>query len=166
MKQTKKAQIFSIDMIIAVTIFLIGLIIFFRYGSQIYYKNTANSMNTEAEELSNKIISSGSPKNWSELNLSNDKELKSISAIGICNDGTNIVNNSKLEKLIQLSNKNYKELKFIEKARYNFVIELPRANITIGDKSYKYQEANNIITITRIVAINNSLEELKVIVFN
>lgn len=166
MKQIKKAQIFSIDMIIAVTIFLIGLIIFFRYGSQIYYKNTANNLNTEAEELSNKILSSGNPENWSKFNLSDENELKLIKEIGICNDGTNIVNNSKLKKAIQLSNENYKELKFIEKSRYNFIIEIPSANISFGDKLYDYQKANNIITITRIVAINNSIAELKVIMFN
>ena len=92
--------------------------------------------------------------------------MKKIKEIGICNDGTNVVNNSKLEKLIQFADEDYNEMKIIEKCGYNFIIKIPNANISLGDTSADYKDSNNIITITRIIALNNSLAELKIIMLD
>ncbi len=163
----RKGQVISLDLIIAMTIFIAGLAIFFRYGSQIYAQNSIQYLISEADSLSTKIIGPGVPYNWTNLNLSTALYSGEIKELGICySNKSNIVNNKKLNKFIDLINNDYNAVKRVEKCNYNFVIKIPSKNLTFGSPKYELYETKNEVSVTRIVMLNNTLTEIKVIVFN
>ncbi len=164
-KTKKRGQVFSIDLIFGISLFLMGLIIFFSYAPQIYSKYSIKSVVTEADDFSDKIISSGVPENWSSLNFSNPVSISEVKVFGITN-GNHVLNKTKWDTLNELiSEGDYEKIKSIEGLHYDFVVEIPKENMSLGDEGFNESSAKDIVSIKRIIVVNNSPRILKVILF-
>ncbi len=121
-----KGQIWSIDLIIAVTIFLTGIIFFYVYT--LNYGNDADTtlveMQYDAEHIADIVRSAGYPKNWSpgEVNIP-----------GIIDEGH--INESKLSKLALLTEQDYQRTKALFATSYNWFINFSEPMI-IGNVTY------------------------------
>jgi hypothetical protein len=104
MRKTRKAQIWYMDLIIAIGIFLIILIIAFRFLTSDYVTEEKRGSETffEAEKLSEYLLSPGIPEDWNETNA----------VIYGITSGGNILNLSKLEMLKNISGNDYENAKF------------------------------------------------------
>jgi hypothetical protein len=104
MRDNKKAQIWYMDLVIAIGIFVVILIITFRFISTDYVSTEKKGTETffETEKLSEYLLSPGIPERWNE---------SSVVIIGITS-GENVLNISKLEMLKDLTNNDYEHTKF------------------------------------------------------
>jgi len=66
-----KSQIFSLDMVIAAVLFTAGLIFFYKYSIDLMesQQDVAGNLATNANLLSNFIISQGYPVGWNKTNV-------------------------------------------------------------------------------------------------
>tara|TARA_Y100000310_G_scaffold345138_1_gene462114 strand:- start:2110 stop:2640 length:531 start_codon:yes stop_codon:yes gene_type:complete len=107
----KRAQIFSLDLMIAVFLFLSVLILFFKYSidlSQIS-KDKLNEMTEDINFISNSLVSEGYPDDW---NIGN------VVSIGITNNNQRI-NSS---KIVTFSNLNYNTSKELLNTEYDYLV--------------------------------------------
>ena len=109
--KTKKAQIWGLDLIIAVFIFSIGIVVFLIYS--INYSGEAvetfEKLNYDGEIIMKNILSDGSPQNWNESN---------VIKIGILSN--NKVNETKLKIFYNLTKKDYHKTKLLLNTKYDF----------------------------------------------
>lgn len=79
--RNKKAQIWAMDLSIALIIFIGVIFLFYRYSISFAPENPlVNKMIKEGGYVSNTLMSTGFPPNWNELNLNQTL------AIGLLND--------------------------------------------------------------------------------
>lgn len=110
----KKTQIWYFDFIMGVTIFTLILIVAFRFVTSDLYipgKET-NAVLTEARRVSETILTSGIPVNWSE---------DTVLIPGIIDEG-NVLNITKLEKLINMTNKSSNKVKQLFGIKSDFLV--------------------------------------------
>lgn len=138
----KKAQAWSLDVIVASIIFLIGMMILF------YYAINYSSSNNPFEELFSQASFS------SQLLLLEDE--------GITTDGK--INQSKLDSFAELS---YEEQKDMLGIIDDFYFTMSDLNVNGNPVEYigKNATAENLIKVTRIVFYENKIRELNVYVW-
>ena len=97
-----KAQGWGMDLIIAVTIFTLGLAAFYIYSlnSPGEAKENLETLSYEGKILANTILSEGSPTNWNKTN---------VAKIGILSD--NRINETKLQYFYELTEADYNNTK-------------------------------------------------------
>lgn len=127
-----KAEIFSSDFIIGVTIFLVAVSIFGIYYANIQtdisdYK-TRNEIQTKANNIANLLVTStGEPRNWDHTN---------VKVIGLYSDG--LINLTKFREFKEIEY--YTAKKMLGVGGYEFYIELKnKTGYTLKNDSLVYE---------------------------
>ncbi|MCX6710903.1 MAG: hypothetical protein NTZ02_02325 [Candidatus Woesearchaeota archaeon] len=154
-KSRRKAQVWSLDFIVAVVFFAIALTIYFKYAGSIFDEQELDleGLRIEAASISSGLLTPGYPQNWNE---------STVSRIGISDDGNNI-NSEKLQNFLALSS-DYERTKKLFSVTNDFYILL-RSNSTIIAQAGVNKSANLIATAEKIVLYNNTLSRLSVYSF-
>jgi hypothetical protein len=148
--QTKGGQAWGFDLMIALVIFIAGLVTFFLYALNTPETEiTLNKLIYEGNIIADTLLSQGSPTNWNEQNVITPGILTS-----------NKINNTQLEKFYNLSLTNYPQTKRLFNTRYEYYIFLSNKNFTIEGNSIQgigSQPVNpaNLIKISRATIYNN-----------
>ena len=128
MFKSKKSQTWFIDMTIGISIFLIAIIIYFKFTSASIQNTTSiTDLTTEGKIISDTILSAGYPSNWT-----ND----SVTRVGIIDN--NQVNTTKLSQIQKL---HYSNLKSLINSRYDFYIffsDNTDCLIDLGNNNYGF----------------------------
>lgn len=157
----KKAQIWTVDFILGVSMFVLllvtGLSLFLSINTDTNFEDATR----EAIYVSNILMSEGSPSNWNS---------STVISPGLLSDG--VLNNTKLEYFSEF---NYDELKsfFALRNDFSFFFRDDTGFINTGSCSYGYDFPNdncdplfdeldyeNLIVINRFVAVNSSIKNL------
>jgi len=145
----KIGQVWSIDVMVAFTIFLLAIIIFFVYS--VNYSGEADEtfqqITYDGEIILRNIFSEGHPQDWNSSNVIN---------IGIMSE--NKINETKLERFYDLVQNNYSTTKNIFKTTFDYYFFLDK-NMTINSLEIEgfgklgtnksNINATNLIKITR-----------------
>ncbi len=170
MKYSKIGQAWGFDLLIAVSIFFIGLVIFFVYSIN-YPKEGQQEIELlqyESNYISEILLSEGYPPDWNIGNLGK---------IGIVNKGK--VNETKLERLYNLANSNlnpsgYEQAKYLFNTKYEFFINFS-SPIIIGDleipeggigKNFIGENSENLLKTTRITIYQNNPTTMNLFLWN
>lgn len=99
---SKKGQGWGIDLIAAITIFLVGIIIFYFYSLNYPTegRETFETLNYGGDLIMDSLLSSGYPEDWNSEN---------VIKIGIVDSGK--INQTKLDRFYNLVNSNYNKTK-------------------------------------------------------
>lgn len=156
---SKKAQGWGMDLIIAVTIFTIGLVVFYIYSlnSPGEAKENIETLFYDGKILANTILSEGSPTNWDKTN---------VAEIGILTN--NKINETKLQYFYNLTKteESYKKTKNLFNIKYDYYFFLNdnmttiEANVDgIGKpgvtRTSEYNNAKNLVKVTRYTIYEN-----------
>lgn len=119
----KKAQVWSLDVIIGVTLFLSALLLFYVYGVNMSSENqeTAKELEEDGKFVSSNLLSEGSPRNWNDTN---------VQVPGIANK--NRINQTKLELLYILNSQDYNRTRRLLNTRFDFYLFFSSANMTVS----------------------------------
>ena len=159
----KKGQIFSVDAIAAVSVFLFILLITISYSTEVSNKisevETDNSRYDAALAAANSIVYSyGEPSNWENLQLSG------VSAIGLAKS-RNEIDNAKLMRLADLNAANYNEVKeILGLEKYGLKIDVEELQNGQGIAEFGVEpESESKVSVVRRIAVHEN-ENVLVIV--
>lgn len=145
----KKAQVWGMDLMFSIIIFVLAIFITIMYFINSYSNNTIGEIDYYAELISNKIISEGFPVNWNPSN---------VAIPGIMSN--NKINNTKLEYFYYLSLNDYNRVKSLLGTRYNFYLNFSEPVIingtSITEIGRNSNDSQNLVRITRFVAYTNN----------
>jgi hypothetical protein len=120
----KRAQAWGFDLMIGLTIFVIGLLAFYLFIINIEpEKNTFKDLKNDGEKISNDLLSEGYPTQWSQDN---------VRTIGLISKER--INETKLEYFYNLSLNDYQKAKSILGTNFNFYVHF-QENMTLFEKS-------------------------------
>jgi len=148
----KKSQAWGIDLIIAITIFLTGIIIFYFYS--INSSEELKSLSYDGNNIASSILSEGYPALWNTEN---------VEKIGILSNGK--INETKLENFYLLASSSYNKTKMLLNTRseyYFFLAEPILINSSFIDGVGKPGinrsniPAKNLIKLTRMSIYKNN----------
>lgn len=135
----KKSQVWTIDLIAGISLFILTIVIFF-----IFAKNPAasevsdfNDINADAGTVSSSLISAGVPNNWN---------LSTVEEIGITN-GRYRLNRTKLAYLKEI---NYSNAKLLLKSKYDYIIFFENKNsevlefLDLASNDFSYIGKSNV----------------------
>ena len=152
-QKDRKAQIWGFDLMIALTIFLVGIIIIYLYA--INFSETSqdilNEMNSEAVLVSSLILSEGSPENWDAGN---------VEIPGILTNKR--LNETKLENLENLILDDYHKTKISLGAVNNFYFIFEGID-GVGKEPVS---TNNLIKLERLIIYNNKPVKFVLYIWN
>jgi len=140
----KKSQAWGIDATIAVTIFIIGIFIFYIYSINTENKSTIEKLSYDGKVVMDSILSDGYPLNWDST---------SVIKIGILSQ--NKINEAKLQNFYNLE---YSKTRKLFNTRYNYYFFLSENMYINGNvvEGIGNQGANkNLIKITRFTIYRN-----------
>ena len=139
----KNAQVWGLDLMMAVFIFVIGVVAFLIYTVN-YSGEAAESferLKYEGDNSMKMLLSEGSPKDWKESD---------VLRIGVVSN--NKINETKLERFYSLAKNNYSMTKTILNTKYDFYFFLGNAIIINGEEIEGIGKPN--ITIDTLSAYN------------
>jgi hypothetical protein len=152
-RSNRRSQIFSLDMILGMIVFVFILISAFWAWhiteNRINYIRDIRDMTVIAKYSTNELVTSrGFPSRWQYV--SNISEIKSI---GLVEYEENIASIEKISKLIYLGKEKYnetKELLGIKGSGYEFYLE-------IGENStgLPYQSSRDVVAVDRAMILTN-----------
>lgn len=118
----KRAQAWGFDLMIAMAIFVAGIIFFYFYAVNMpnETENINNRLAYAGDLIANNLLSEGSPSNWDESN---------VITIGITSKDK--INQTKLERFYNLATTNYQKSKLLFNTQYEYYITFSK-NITIN----------------------------------
>ncbi|MEN9626755.1 MAG: hypothetical protein RL557_1083 [archaeon] len=141
----KKAQIWGLDLIIAVFIFSIGIVVFLVYS--INYSgeaaDTFEKIRYDGEIIMDTLLSDGSPQDWNSTN---------VVKIGLLSEHT--INETKLQYFYALSQTQYVFTQSLFNTRYQYYFFLSEPMEisgvpVVGIGNATIDNSNNLIRITR-----------------
>lgn len=156
----KKAQVWSLDFIVAIVIFITSFLVLYNYilDLQAPKDATLKPLEIDSRLITTNLLSSGSPKNWTTTG---------VTVIGIVNNG--YLNVDKLKNFSALT---YQDSKALLKTRYDFYLffedkTTSPINISgvvgIGKASVNSTNLNQVVNplkiyqTTRLVVYNNQI---------
>jgi len=162
----KKAQTWSMDVTIAFSIFVMGVLVFYVYS--INYNSeaidTINSISYDGELAFNNILTEPRPLDWNENN---------VIKIGIINNGK--VNQSLLERFYYFANSDYDKTKSLLNSKYDYFLSFDN-NMTINSTSARgigkpgtkinNISSENLIKITRFTIYKDNPETIYLYIWN
>ena len=173
LKKTKKAQVWSLDLIIAAIIFAVGLIVVYIFTLNLpgQAEEKLNSLIYEGNLIASALLTEGGPTNWDELADSNPDAIILPGLIrGDKIDYDKINNFSNLTHWNSPLNLHYPDKKYPEKMKnklstiYDFCISLTGYPITICTANPVNQ--NNVISVTRFTVYQNKPSTLTIQVWD
>ena len=169
-----KLQFWSMDMIFAVVIFAITMVIltyvWFNVSQQfsITYSNAYGNMQSDMQQLTNRLLTTGTPSNWyysvDPANLSTWTN----TSIGLASSTGGRLSEAKIAKLYALSLINYDASKQLLGVSYNYyiVIYSPQLyNLTIGPNPLAYNATTVVVQDTPVILDNGVPAELRVMLW-
>lgn len=157
----KKSQAWGFDLIAAMTIFIIGIVTFYMFSLNTYDESAdiIKTLSYEGQVVSDGILSSGYPANWTEDNvvkpgiLTNDK-----------------IDDSKLEQFYNLSAEDYQKSKSLLNTQdeYYFFLSVPM-NISgqqVNGVGLLNATQSNLIQITRYTIYQNKPVTFSLYIWN
>jgi len=115
----KEGQVWYTDLIVGLTLFLITVVIAFRFISfEQTEKDDTAVLFSEANGFSEQLLSQGIPTNWTRYR---------VNTIGITS-GNNVLNFTKLQKFYNLSQDNYSEVLSVQGLHSDYVIYFENVN--------------------------------------
>jgi len=156
-RKNKRGQVWYTDFIVAVLIFVICIVIYFEYMTNVSAREISvlEELVDDAKSISSSLVSEGNPPEWNSTN---------VIRIGIT-DGNMRINQTKLDNFYNLS---YDISHRIFKTRFNYHIYFEnstgsRLNITDGD-SIGIEPVNqkDIVQMTRLLIYESGIIRLKV----
>jgi len=148
--RNKKSQAWGIDLIIAFTIFSIGIVFFYFYAlnNPNEAKENIETLSYEGKVVAASILSEGHPTDWNSDN---------VIKIGILNN--NKINEAKLEMFYNLAETDYAGTKIIFNTRYDYYFFLDEPMIINAQQvegiGLPPSEPKNLIKITRFTIYQN-----------
>jgi hypothetical protein len=142
----KRAQVWGLDLIIASSIVFLGVFSFYVFSINLSDEGQEKiiQLTSEGNLIANNILSDGFPQDWNKTNVVN---------IGLVSQDK--INETKLDRFIQLAAQDYAKTKKIFRISHDYMILFPE-NITVG-QSESLEEINitNIAKISRLVIFRN-----------
>jgi len=113
MSKLLKSQLWYFDFILGLTIFTLILLVSYRYigNSYVISGKDVNSVMSESNKLSETLMTSGLPTNWTQDN---------VVSIGIVTD--NVLNITKLDQFKNMTNSDYTNVKNMFGLRSEFIV--------------------------------------------
>ena len=162
---TKKAQIWGLDLVIAMIIFLGGVFLFYNYSinSAFGEEQSIEELTTNAKVMSSYLVSTGYPTNWNSSD---------VTLIGLT-DGQNKLVKEKVDTFSSISLSDYSMARRLLSATNNFYVyfeDSQNSTIFIGNysfigKDYSYDDPDNIIKIVRYVFYNSTIIKMVILVW-
>jgi hypothetical protein len=157
----KKSQIWTIDMIAGLTIFLLALVVYFIFSSNVTdtQKHALNNIYNDAATVSSILMTKGTPTDWNNL---------TVQEIGITN-GNYRLNESKFHNLSAIE---YGKTKLLFKTKYDYLVFFENRTsevlnisgvIYIGetgltkDNIKEIKSPENLISIKRYLIYNSDI---------
>lgn len=168
----KNGQLFSIDFIFSLSIFLTILFMMIQTWHRLNNEITQYEMYTEIESkiliVSNLLVkTSGYPDNWETINLPNDAD--KIISLGLA-EKENVLSAKKILKFLDLNYNVSKTILGIP--RYDFCIEITNRTgdvITLNGKEIKCNlpkpDISNVYSIKRLSVLKDE-DSRKIVFFN
>lgn len=158
MKQ-KKSQVWGVDLMIAVFIFMIGIATFYLYTINMQNNEEKfESLKYDGELIGDSLLSQGFPIDWNSVN---------VIKIGIAENGK--INETKLERFYNLSIQNYAITKVLFNTRYDYFFFLSE-NLTINSQpisgiGLEPGNTENLVKITRLAIYKDKPVEIYIYVW-
>jgi len=145
----KKAQVWGFDLVIALTIFLVGIIVIYIYAINFLNEGeeNLNQLLNDGNLASFLILSAGTPQNWT---------LTDVEIPGILTEEK--INQTKLENLHSLSQTNYTKIKRMLGTNYELYFNFTNIEISgnpIDGIGNLPASEKNLIKIERFTIYNN-----------
>lgn len=156
-KKGKKAQIWYTDFMVAVLLFVIALVIYYEYMTNISIKERSiiDELTADAKGISSSLIATGVPNNWTQ---------SSVVRIGIT-DGDYRINTTKLEMFYNMS---YADSYKYFGTRFDYYVFFEnssgnRINLSYVDAVGKEPvDINNLVQITRLLINGSDIVKMQV----
>ncbi|MBN1385585.1 hypothetical protein JW968_01250 [Candidatus Woesearchaeota archaeon] len=143
--RSNKAQIITLDFMIALFIFAIVLLLFFRYYSMVSEKSLVfRELEIDADSISRSLLTKGYPEGWTQDNFT---------IIGIT-DGDMRINRAKLDSFTGMD---YSQARSSFRTSYDFYFFLEDAE---GARSYAFgvePDGKNVVKTTRYVIFDGKV---------
>ena len=160
-----KGQIFTTDLILAVTVFLFVLTLTIIYSNQVanrvgYWEEANDRENAALWASSALVLSSGEPSNWENL------ALEDINSIGLAGSKS-VLLPSKLQRLVDLNSGHYSEAKaLLGLAKYGVRIEVSDLNKQLLNAfGLEPGSESQVSAFTRLAVLNGKPVLVKVEAF-
>ena len=158
--KSKDAQAWGFDLIVAMMIFLAGMILFFLYilNFPAERDDVFNTLNYEGKIIGDSLLSEGYPLDWNENNV--------ITAGILSNEK---VNETKLKRFYDLANSDYNKTRRLFNMLNNYYLTFEEPVIAEGTtiNSIGFQgNPKNLVKSTRVIIINNKIKNLNIYVWN
>jgi len=158
---SKKAQVWGMDLIVAVIIFLVGLIVAYVYAINFLNEAQENfdELFYDGNLISSLILSDGTPKNWVPTN---------VEIPGIISD--NKINQTKLDNFYAFSQENYTGLRKLLGTKYEFYFNFTYIKIsgigTINGIGKPIENPKNLVRIERFTIYENKPTKFTLFMWN
>jgi len=153
MRKLKKAQVWFLDIAIAILFFTTALTLYFKYSVNLNSdSDKLEILAMDSKFIAEQLLSTGYPENWTELPLSN------ILSLGLLNQDQTL-NESKLSNFINITEHNYSFVKKNFETSYDFFIEIKIRNLTIS-AGKNFTNPKYLIKLSRLLVYNNSIARL------
>lgn len=154
MSQLLKGQIWYMDFILGLTLFIIILIVSFKYMSSSVVLQNEEDLTYEADRLSGALMRPGIPINWTP---------STVLSIGLVDE--QVLDPAKVAYFANLSNEDYGNTKVLLGVQPDYLVYFMKGstyiNVTnqtfigMGNISYINETASEIITLTRYVVYSH-----------
>lgn len=157
----KKAQAWGFDLMVGVSIFFLGMLLFFLYALNLPSERdeTFTEMNYEGNLIGDSLLSEGFPSNWNSDNVVN---------IGILSDGK--VNNTKFKEFYDLALVDYNRTRRIFNVENDYYVYFSRPvtvdGVVIHGIGLNDSNPRNVVKVTRVVVHDNEVKNLNINVWN
>jgi hypothetical protein len=159
---TKKSQVWSLDLMVAIFIFLGALLLFYKYtvNAGTLGEGEENNLLMDAKLISSYLVSTGYPEQWTESN---------VSLIGLT-DGDMRIIDWKVEQFSNIALADYTNSRRLLSAMNNYYVSFEdkhgnALNVNgiwgIG-KNYTADNPDSLIKVERFLIYNSSIIKLKV----
>jgi hypothetical protein len=161
----KKAQVWGIDLAVALIIFFGAILFFYKYGIEAIdsEKQDASALLQDAKLISNYLVSPGYPENWT---------LNDVTLLGLTDQDARL-SPEKVQMFYNFSKYNYTQSRMLLSTSHHYFVffESKEGNATkiynvswIG-RNYTIDNPRNIIKISRFVFYNSSIIKMNVYVW-
>jgi len=148
--ERKKAQAWGFDLAVGAIIFLVGILSFYIFTTNISGSDSRlQQLQKNGELIANSLMSEGSPSNWNRTN---------VVRIGLLTE--NRIDLAKLEEFRWLTEFDYNRTKTLFRVNTDYFVffDMEPGNGFGRD----YAEARELIKVTRVVVYNQSVTTLNV----
>ncbi len=167
-QKNRKAQVWSLDLMAGLTLFLVGIVVFSIYSANqpAQSREALGLLSNDGNIIANNLLSQGYPKNWN---------ISDVVTPGLLSN--NSLNQTKLQNLYQidLTQNGYAKTKNLFDTGYDYYFFLDK-NMTIDSISVEgigkpnatknNINAKNLIKITRFVIYQNKTTPFYLYVWN